>query len=98
MLTRRPEGSAVVALRKTEVQGDRGVVECCFSHATQKRGLTPISCHALLERSACAPFIEERRMECFNATNLNRKSGQVGHPTLVADADAVIRSVEHVRE
>ena len=45
-----------------------------------KYGLTPISCHAVLERSACAPFIKERRMKCINATNLRRKSGQVGHP------------------
>jgi hypothetical protein len=41
--------------------------------------LTPISCHAVLEGSACAPFIEERRMEYVNATGLHRKSGQMGH-------------------
>jgi hypothetical protein len=45
-----------------------------------KPGLTPISCHAVLERSACAPFIKERRMECINATSLHRKSGQWGTP------------------
>jgi hypothetical protein len=44
----------------------------------QKRGMTPISCHAVLERSACAPFIKERRMELINATSLRRKSGQWG--------------------
>jgi hypothetical protein len=27
-----------------------------------KDGLTPISCHIVLEKSACAPFIKERRM------------------------------------
>jgi hypothetical protein len=43
-----------------------------------------MSCHAVLERSACAPFIKERRMECINATSLRRKSGQMGHPALVA--------------
>src|SRR5580698_1446304 len=43
-----------------------------------KYGLTPISCHAVLERSTCAPFIKERRMECINATSLRGKSGQVG--------------------
>jgi hypothetical protein len=43
-----------------------------------KHGLTPISCHAVLERSACAPFIKERRMECINATSLRRKSGPWG--------------------
>jgi len=52
----------------------------------QKQGLTPIFCHAVLERSACAPFIKERRTECINATSLRRKSGQMGHPTLVAGA------------
>jgi hypothetical protein len=26
-----------------------------------------ISCHAALERVACAPFREERRMKCDNA-------------------------------
>jgi hypothetical protein len=40
--------------------------------------LDQISCHALLERSACAPFIKERRMECINATSLHRKSGPWG--------------------
>jgi hypothetical protein len=43
-----------------------------------KSGLTPISCHAVQERSACASFIKERRMECINATSLHRKSGQWG--------------------
>ena len=55
-----------------------------------KPGLTPISCHAVLERSACAPFIKERRMECINATSLHRKSGQRGtQPSL---------PVEHARQ
>src|SRR6202167_4794808 len=35
----------------------------------------PISCHAVLERSACAPFMKERRMEWINATSHRRKSG-----------------------
>jgi hypothetical protein len=49
-----------------------------------KGGLTPISCHAVLDRSACAPIIKERRMRCINATSLHRKSGQMGHPAFVA--------------
>jgi hypothetical protein len=49
-----------------------------FSAWQAKPGLTPISCHAVLERSACAPFIKERRMECINATSLRRKSRQWG--------------------
>jgi hypothetical protein len=32
----------------------------------------------VLERSAWAPFIKERRMKCINATSLRRKSGQWG--------------------
>jgi hypothetical protein len=32
----------------------------------------------VIERSARAPFIKERRMECINATTLHRKSGQWG--------------------
>src|ERR1700733_15334580 len=43
-----------------------------------KPGLTPISCNDVLERSACAPFIKERRMESISATSLHRKSGQWG--------------------
>jgi DNA-binding CsgD family transcriptional regulator len=35
-----------------------------------------ISCHAALDRAACAPFREERRMKTANATNLDRKSGE----------------------
>jgi hypothetical protein len=60
------------------VSGNEGHVECCGIPLKPKAGLTPISCHAVLERSACAPFIEERRMECINATKLHRKSGQWG--------------------
>jgi hypothetical protein len=60
-----------------------------------KSGLTPISCHAALERSACAPFIKERRMERINATSLRRKSGQWGtHPSLPAKHAGYRRQVE----
>ena len=47
-------------------------------------GLPPISCHAVLETPACAPFIKEKRMVRIKATSLHRKSGQMGHPALVA--------------
>ena len=36
---------------------------------------TRISCHAALDRAACAPFFKERRMMFANATNFYRKSG-----------------------
>jgi hypothetical protein len=62
-----------------------------------KYGLTPISCHAVLERSACAPFIKERRMGCSNATSLRRKSGQMGHPALVAGVAKTRVPVQGVR-
>src|SRR5277367_3639738 len=58
------------------------LVECRGIPLKPKYGLTPISCHAVLERSACAPFIKERRMECINATSLRRKSGPWGTQSL----------------
>src|ERR1700733_6787004 len=36
---------------------------------------TRISCHAALDKAACAPFFKERRMMFANATNFYRKSG-----------------------
>jgi hypothetical protein len=39
-------------------------VECCGIPLKPKNGLTPISCNAVLERSACAPFIKERGWRC----------------------------------
>jgi hypothetical protein len=36
---------------------------------------TRISCHAVLDKAACAPFFKERRMMFANATNFYRKSG-----------------------
>jgi hypothetical protein len=60
------------------VSGEELQIECCGIPLKPKYGLTPISCHAALERSACAPFIKERRMECINATSLHRRSGPWG--------------------
>ena len=36
---------------------------------------TRISCHAALDKTACATFRKEGRMESDNATNLHWKSG-----------------------
>jgi hypothetical protein len=36
---------------------------------------TRISCHATLDRAACATFRKEGRMMYANANNLHRKSG-----------------------
>ena len=41
----------------------------------ERKKMIPISCHATLERSECAPFIKERRMKRTSTTNLNRRSG-----------------------
>jgi hypothetical protein len=41
-----------------------------------RTGPTQISCHAALDRAACAPFGEERRMELVNATTFPRKFGE----------------------
>ena len=66
-----------MGLRPT--QGEKSLL---FSHQT-RRALeelssrpkrTRISCHAALDKTACAPFLEERRMRCDNATKLHRKS------------------------
>jgi hypothetical protein len=69
----------------------RKIVECCGiplkpdgTPGQAKPGLTPIFCHAVPEMSACAPCIKERRLKCINATSFHRKSGQMGHPALVA--------------
>ena len=42
-----------------------GTSECCGLPLKPKYGLTPISCHTVLEKSGCAPFIKERRMELY---------------------------------
>ena len=36
---------------------------------------TRISCHAALDKTACAAFSKESRMKFDYATNINRKSG-----------------------
>jgi hypothetical protein len=36
---------------------------------------TRISCHAALDKAACAPFCKGKRMKCTNATKFHRKSG-----------------------
>ena len=41
---------------------------------------TWISCYAAPDRTACAAFIEESRMQFVNAIKLNRKSREPGAP------------------
>jgi hypothetical protein len=68
--------SASLLVNKPET----GALSAAYPTQAQRQGLTPISCHAVLERSACTPFIKERRMKCINA--IRRKSGQMGHLNL----------------
>jgi hypothetical protein len=55
---------------------------------------TRISCYAAPDRTACAAFSKESRMEFDNATNLDRKSGIRGTkktgeaPRLLLHSDA----------
>ena len=71
---------------------NKGAVERCGSPLKPTPGLTPISCHAVLERSACAPFIKERRMECINAISFHRESGQWGTQFLLPVRQKEIKS------
>ena len=63
---------------------ETGALSAAYPTQAQRQGLPPISCHAVLERSAYAPFIKERCMGCINATSPRRKSGHMGHPWFVA--------------
>jgi hypothetical protein len=42
---------------------------------TSRPERTRISCHAALDRAACAALRKESRMKFVNATKLHRKSG-----------------------
>ena len=64
---------------------EAGVLSAAYPTQAQRQGLTPTSCHAVLERSACAPFIKERRRECINATSAGNRT-KWGTPTFVAGA------------
>jgi hypothetical protein len=43
---------------------------------------TRISCHAALNRTACAPFRKERRVKFASATKFHRKSGEAKGPAV----------------
>ncbi len=50
-----------------------------YSKAIAELGSTArrrLSCYAAPDRAACAPFREERRMKCDNATKFCRKAGR----------------------
>src|SRR5271156_397569 len=58
---------------------------CGKTHSSHHKTLTPgrvphvrptrISCHAALDKDACAAFVKESSIECANATEFHRKSG-----------------------
>jgi hypothetical protein len=48
---------------------------CLQTELSSRPERTRISCHATLDKAACAPFFKERRMMFVNATNFYRKSG-----------------------
>jgi hypothetical protein len=50
-------------------------MEALLSPLSSRPKRTRISCHATLDRAACAPFRKEGRMKCTNAIKFHRKSG-----------------------
>jgi hypothetical protein len=54
----------------TNLDTDRRV-----SHPLQRTQRTPDSCHAALDKTACAPFSKERRMKFAEPSKLNRNPG-----------------------
>jgi hypothetical protein len=64
-----PEGSAVP---RTSPANAKYYAQTKLSSRPER---TRISCHAALDKTACAPFLRERRMMFANATNIHRKSG-----------------------
>jgi hypothetical protein len=48
---------------------------------SQKRD-PPNVLYVILDRTACAPFYTERRIKCAEPTELRRKSGDLGHPSI----------------
>jgi hypothetical protein len=55
----------------------------CIPHLAKNERDTRISCVATLSVTACAAFIEESRMKLVRPIGLDRKSGGMGHPTIL---------------
>src|SRR5580698_221132 len=53
-------------------------------HLAKNERDTQISCARHQATTACAAFIEESRVRLVNANKPHRKSGGMGHPSLVA--------------
>jgi len=73
---REAEGSAVP---RTSPGNAEYYAQTELSSRLPRRAVGPertrISCHAALDKTACAPFLKERRTMFANATNIHRKSG-----------------------
>jgi hypothetical protein len=63
-----------MGLRPTQ-EDQKHATKVCYWQNVFRPERTRISCHAALEKAACAPFRKEGRRKCINATKVNRKSG-----------------------
>jgi hypothetical protein len=66
-----------------ESRGER----CGIPHLAKNERDAPNFLYAALDRTACAPFFEERRMKFWEPTKLHRKSGMWGTRLLFAGKD-----------
>src|SRR6202044_66942 len=78
--------SQLAASKPVAPNGQERRVECCGIPLKPERGLTPISCHAALERSACAPFIKGKAHGVYQRHKPPQEIGAMGHPMFVAGA------------
>ena len=60
------------------------------SHISRKASEIPGFPYAAQARATCAAFIKESRMKFINANRPHRKSGGVGHPSVVANGKSRI--------
>jgi hypothetical protein len=56
-------------------------------HLAKNERDTRISCTRHQATAACAAFIEESRMEFTDSDKLHRKSGGMGHPSLMRERE-----------
>src|ERR1700678_3730285 len=56
-------------------------------HLAKNERDTRISCTRHQATATCAAFIEESRLKFINANKLHRKSGGMGHPSLVREPE-----------
>jgi hypothetical protein len=59
---------------------ETGALSAAYPTQAQRQGLTPISCHAVLERSAYAPFIKEKVHGVYQRHKPPQEIGAHGAP------------------